>query len=252
MAEGEDKVALVTGAGTGIGRNVALTLLARGYKVVLTGRRRAPLEETAALSKNAGNALALAADVSKPGDVAKLFEGTTETFGRIDVVFNNAGMGGPKAPLEDITPEQWLEVVGVNLNGAFFVAQAAFRAMKAQTPQGGRIINNGSISAAVPRPNSAPYTATKHAITGLTRALSLDGRKYNIACGQIDIGNAATDMTRAMQAGILQPNGQTMVEPTMSVDNVGEAVAFMAALPLNANVQFMTVMATGMPFIGRG
>lgn len=250
MAEG--KIALVTGAGTGIGRNVALTLLERGYKVVLTGRRLSMLEETAGLSKTPANTLCVAADVSKADDVAKLFERTIAAFGRLDVVFNNAGMGGPKALLEDITPEQWLEVVGVNLNGAFFVAQAAFRVMKAQTPQGGRIINNGSISAAVPRPNSAPYTATKHAITGLTRALSLDGRKYNIACGQIDIGNAATDMTRAMQAGILQPNGETMVEPTMSVGNVGEAVAFMASLPLNANVQFMTVMATTMPFIGRG
>jgi NAD(P)-dependent dehydrogenase (short-subunit alcohol dehydrogenase family) len=252
MTEGEGKVAVVTGAGTGIGRNVALTLLGRGYKVALAGRRMAPLEETAALAKSPKNALPIAADVSKAGDVAKLFDLTVGAFGRVDVVFNNAGMGGPKALLEDITPEQWLEVVGVNLNGAFFVAQAAFRVMKGQNPQGGRIINNGSISAAVPRPNSAPYTSTKHAITGLTRAFSLDGRKYNIACGQIDIGNAATDMTKAMQAGILQPNGQTMVEPTMSVDNVGEAVAFMAALPLNPNVQFMTMMATAMPYIGRG
>jgi len=252
MAEGEGKIAVVTGAGTGIGRNVALTLLGRGYKVALAGRRLALLEETAALSKTPANAIALAADVSKPDDVAAFFNRVIAAFGRVDVVFNNAGMGGPRALLEDITPEQWLEVVGVNLNGAFFVAQAAFRAMKAQTPQGGRIINNGSISAAVPRPNSAPYTSTKHAITGLTRAFSLDGRKYNIACGQIDIGNAATSMTKAMEAGILQPNGQTMVEPTMSVGNVGEAVAFMASLPLNANVQFMTVMATTMPYIGRG
>lgn len=249
---GDGKIAVVTGAGTGIGRNVAITLLSKGYKVALAGRRRAPLDETIALSGRSEHALAVATDVSKADDVAKLFDAVVTTFGRVDVVFNNAGMGGPKALLEDITPEQWLEVVGVNLNGAFFVAQAAFRAMKAQTPQGGRIINNGSISAAVPRPNSAPYTATKHAITGLTRALSLDGRKYNIACGQIDIGNAATDMTSAMQAGILQANGDIMVEPTMNVDNVGEAVAFMAGLPLNANVQFMTVMATTMPFIGRG
>ena len=249
---GDGKIAVVTGAGTGIGRNVAITLLSKGYKVALAGRRRAPLDETIALSGRSEHALAVATDVSKADDVGKLFDAVVTTFGRVDVVFNNAGMGGPKALLEDITPEQWLEVVGVNLNGAFFVAQAAFRAMKAQTPQGGRIINNGSISAAVPRPNSAPYTATKHAITGLTRALSLDGRKYNIACGQIDIGNAATDMTRAMQAGILQANGDIMVEPTMNVDNVGEAVAFMAGLPLNANVQFMTVMATTMPFIGRG
>lgn len=249
---GDGKIAVVTGAGTGIGRNVAITLLSKGYKVALAGRRRAPLDETIALSGRSEHALAVATDVSKADDVAKLFDAVITAFGRVDVVFNNAGMGGPKALLEDITPEQWLEVVGVNLNGAFFVAQAAFRAMKAQTPQGGRIINNGSISAAVPRPNSAPYTATKHAITGLTRALSLDGRKYNIACGQIDIGNAATDMTRAMQAGILQANGDIMVEPTMNVDNVGEAVAFMAGLPLNANVQFMTVMATTMPFIGRG
>lgn len=252
MAEGEGKVAVVTGAGTGIGRNVALTLLGRGYKVALAGRRLALLEETASLSKTSGNALAVAADVSKADEVAKLFERIVGHFGRVDVVFNNAGMSGAKVLLEDLTPEQWLEVVGVNLNGAFFVAQAAFRVMKAQTPQGGRIINNGSISAYVPRPNSAPYSATKHAVTGLTRALSLDGRKYNIACGQIDIGNAATDMTKRMEAGIIQPNGQTMVEPTMSVDNVGEAVAFMASLPPNANVQFMTVMATNMPFIGRG
>ncbi len=249
---GDGKIAVVTGAGTGIGRNVAITLLSKGYKVALAGRRRAPLDETIALSGRSEHALAVATDVSKADDVAKLFDAVITAFGRVDVVFNNAGMGGPKALLEDITPEQWLEVVGVNLNGAFFVAQAAFRAMKAQTPQGGRIINNGSISAAVPRPNSAPYTATKHAITGLTRALSLDGRKYNIACGQIDIGNAATDMTRAMQAGILQANGDIMVEPTMNVDNVGEAVAFMAGLPLNANIQFMTIMATTMPFIGRG
>ena len=249
---GDGKIAVVTGAGTGIGRNVAITLLSKGYKVALAGRRRAPLDETIALSGRSEHAHAVATDVSKADDVAKLFDAVITAFGRVDVVFNNAGMGGPKALLEDITPEQWLEVVGVNLNGAFFVAQAAFRAMKAQTPQGGRIINNGSISAAVPRPNSAPYTATKHAITGLTRALSLDGRKYNIACGQIDIGNAATDMTSAMQAGILQANGDIMVEPTMNVDNVGEAVAFMAGLPLNANVQFMTVMATTMPFIGRG
>ncbi|MGE0284182.1 MAG: SDR family oxidoreductase [Rhodospirillaceae bacterium] len=252
MAEGEGKVAIVTGAGSGVGRNAALTLLARGYKVALAGRRLAALEETVVLSRNAKNTLAVGADVSNPADVAKLFDAALGAFGRIDVVFNNAGMGGPKALFEDITPAQWLEVVGVNLNGAFFVAQAAFRAMKAQNPQGGRIINNGSISAAAPRPHSAPYTATKHAITGLTRALSLDGRRYNIACGQIDIGNAATEMTKAMQAGILQPNGETMVEPTMHVDNVGEAVAFMASLPLNANVQFMTVMATTMPFAGRG
>jgi NAD(P)-dependent dehydrogenase (short-subunit alcohol dehydrogenase family) len=252
MPGSEGKIVVVTGAGSGIGRNVALTLLERGYKVALAGRRLAALEETITLSKDAARALPVSTDVSKPDEVTHLFDLVVSHFGRVDVVFNNAGMSGPKALVEDLTPEQWLEVVGVNLNGAFFVAQAAFRIMKAQTPQGGRIINNGSISAAVPRPNSAPYTATKHAITGLTRALSLDGRKYNIACGQIDIGNAATDMTRRMQTGIVQANGQTMVEPTMDVANVGEAVAFMASLSLDANVQFMTVMATAMPFIGRG
>lgn len=253
MPQAHNKVAVVTGAGSGIGRNVALTLLKRGYNVVLAGRRLNTLEETAAqAARDGGKPLPVRADVGRPDDVTALFETAIKAFGRVDVLFNNAGIGAPRCLFEDITPEQWNEVVAVNLTGAFLVAQGAFRVMKAQSPQGGRIINNGSISAAVPRPNSAPYTATKHAITGLTRSLSLDGRKYNIACGQLDIGNAATEMTKAMEAGILQANGQTMVEPTMHVDNVGEAVAFMADLPLSANVQFMTVMASAMPFIGRG
>jgi NAD(P)-dependent dehydrogenase (short-subunit alcohol dehydrogenase family) len=196
--------------------------------------------------------LILGADVTKPEAVAAVFRRVADVYGRLDVLFNNAGMAGPKVAFEDITPEQWNEVVALNLTGTFLVAQAAFRMMKGQSPQGGRIINNGSISASVPRVNGAPYTATKHAVTGLTKSLSLDGRKYNIACGQIDIGNALTSMSAYSQVGALQPSGATVVEPTMSVDNVGEAVAYMAGLPLNANVQFMTLMATAMPFIGRG
>ncbi|MBY0510777.1 MAG: SDR family oxidoreductase [Rhodospirillaceae bacterium] len=249
----QDKVVVISGAGSGIGRSVALALLQRGYKLVLTGRRAAALEETVALSKaSAKQTHIVAADVGKPADVTRVFESAVKTFGRVDVLFNNAGIFPAKTLFEDITPEQWNEVVAVNFTGAFLMAQGAFRVMKDQKPQGGRIINNGSISAAVPRPNSAPYTSTKHAITGLTKSISLDGRKYNIACGQIDIGNAATALTGQMQTGIAQANGTTMVEPTMDVSDVGEAVAYMAGLPLSANVQFMTVMATAMPFIGRG
>jgi NAD(P)-dependent dehydrogenase (short-subunit alcohol dehydrogenase family) len=244
------KVALVTGAGSGIGRASALALSSAGYSVVLTGRRQSELDQTAA--KSTGPTRVVPSDVSQPGQVEQLFSATREAFGRLDVLFNNAGMGAPGVPFEDLTFEQWTTVVGVNLTGAFLCAQHAFRLMKAQDPAGGRIINNGSISAYVPRPNSAPYTATKHAITGLTRSLSLDGRKHNIACGQIDIGNAATEMTERMTAGVPQANGSMMVEPRMNVQHVADAIVYMANLPLDANVQFMTVMATTMPYIGRG
>jgi NAD(P)-dependent dehydrogenase (short-subunit alcohol dehydrogenase family) len=245
-----DKVALVTGAGSGIGRAVALALASAGYSVVLAGRRAQELEGTAALAN--GRTLAISTDISQPEPVAALFARTRETFGRLDVLFNNAGMGAPAIPMEDLSYEQWSSVVGVNLTGAFLCAQEAIRIMKAQQPQGGRIINNGSISAHVPRPYSAPYTATKHAITGLTRSISLDNRRHNIACGQIDIGNAGTEMTNAMATGVLQPNGEKMAEPRMDVRHVADAVVFMAGLPLDANVQFITVMATNMPYIGRG
>jgi NAD(P)-dependent dehydrogenase (short-subunit alcohol dehydrogenase family) len=245
------KIAVVTGAGTGIGRNAALALAKRNFAVVLAGRNLQTLNETAALAGGA-ETLAVATDVTKPDSVAQLFEKTKAAFGRVDVLFNNAGTSAPPVPFEQLTAEQWDAVVAVNLTGAFLVAQAAYRAMKDQKPQGGRIINNGSISAHVPRPNSAPYTATKHAITGLTRSLSLDGRKYNIACGQIDIGNAATTMVNTISTGVMQANGSILAEPTMPVDHVGEAIAYMAGLPLETNVQFMTVMATAMPYIGRG
>jgi NAD(P)-dependent dehydrogenase (short-subunit alcohol dehydrogenase family) len=243
------KVALVTGAGSGIGRAVALALNGAGYQVVLAGRREAELEKTRGASESM---LAVACDVTQPEQVASLFAATKERFGRLDVLFNNAGMGAPAIPMDELTFAQWSAVVNVNLTGSFLCAQHAMRMMKAQSPQGGRIINNGSISAHVPRPNSAPYTATKHAITGLTRSISLDGRPFQIACGQIDIGNAATEMTERMAAGVPQANGQTLVESRMDVKNVADAVVFMASLPLDANVQFMTVMATDMPFIGRG
>ncbi len=221
--------------------------------MVLAGRRAAELEQTAALAApSGGKMLAVPTDVSQPESVRALFARTKEAFGRLDVLFNNAGAGAPGIPMEDLTYEQWSKVVGVNLTGAFLCAQEAIRIMKAQQPRGGRIINNGSISAHAPRPNSAPYTATKHAITGLTKCISLDGRKYDIACGQIDIGNAATEMTERMTAGVPQADGSTMVEPRMDVRHVAEAVLYMANLPLDANVQFMTVMATKMPFIGRG
>jgi NAD(P)-dependent dehydrogenase (short-subunit alcohol dehydrogenase family) len=245
------KIAVVTGAGSGIGRNAALALAKRDFAVVLAGRNEQTLKETAALAGSA-QTLAIATDVSKPDSVAQLFEKTKAAFGRVDVLFNNAGTSAPPVPFEDLTAQQWDAVVAVNLTGAFLVAQAAYRVMKEQTPQGGRIINNGSISAQVPRPNSAPYTATKHAITGLTKSLSLDGRKYNIACGQIDIGNAATTMVNKISTGVIQGNGSLLAEPTMPVDHVGEAIAYMAGLPLETNVQFMTVMATAMPYIGRG
>ena len=247
------KVALVTGAGSGIGKHIALALLRNDYSVVLAGRRVAALEETVAAAGASGvHALPISTDVSDPASVKALFEKTRERFGRLDLLFNNAGIFTKSASLEDVDFAQWKASVDVNLSGAFLCTQEAFRIMKTQTPGGGRIINNGSISAHVPRPNSVAYTATKHAITGLTKSTSLDGRKYNIACGQIDIGNAATDMTEKMEKGILQASGQVAVEPTMSVENVANAVLYMASLPLDANVQFMTVMATNMPFIGRG
>ena len=247
------KIALVTGAGSGIGRAVSLALQGAGYSVVLAGRRAAELERTAALAKSSGGKmLAVPTDVSQPDSVQALFAKGKETFGRLDVLFNNAGISAPGIPMEDLTFEQWSAVVGVNLTGAFLCAQHAIRIMKAQEPRGGRIINNGSISAQTPRPNSAPYTSTKHAITGLTKSISLDGRKHDIACGQIDIGNAATEMTERMSAGIAQANGTTMVEPRMDVRHVAEAVLYMANLPLDANVQFITVMATKMPLVGRG
>jgi len=247
------KVALVTGAGSGIGRAVSVRLQAEGYSVVLAGRRAAELEKTVAMGDSGKSAmLAVPTDVSTPVGVDALFATIREKFKRLDVLFNNAGTGAPAVGLAELTYEQWLAVVNVNLNGAFLCAQRAFRLMKEQKPQGGRIINNGSISAQTPRPNSAPYTATKHAITGLTKSIALDGRPYDIACGQIDIGNAATEMTQRMTAGVPQANGTMMVEPRMDVQHVADAVAFMAKLPLESNVLTMTVMATKMPLVGRG
>jgi NAD(P)-dependent dehydrogenase (short-subunit alcohol dehydrogenase family) len=247
------KIALVTGAGSGIGRAVSLVLQGNGYSVVLAGRRTEELQHTAAMASPSGcRMLPVRADVSDPASVRALFATVQEVFGRLDVLFNNAGRGAPAIPMEDLSFEQWNDVVAVNLTGAFLCAQEAIRIMKAQNPQGGRIINNGSISAHVPRPNSAPYTATKHAITGLTRSISLDCRNFNVACGQIDIGNAATEMTERMTGGVPQANGAILVEPRMDVRHVAEAVLYMANLPLDANVEFMTVMATKMPFIGRG
>ena len=245
-------VAIVTGAGSGIGRAVALALVKDGYAVALAGRRVEALETVAREAAAAGRTLAVPTDVRDPDSVAALFSRTVEVFGRVDLLFNNAGVGAPGVPLEDITVAQWRTVVDINLTGAFLCTREAFRVMKGQTPRGGRIINNGSISAQVPRPNSAPYTATKHAITGLTKSTSLDGRAYDIACGQIDIGNAATDMTARMQDGVRQANGSLMAEPRMNVDDVARAVVYMASLPLESNVQFMTVMATKMPYVGRG
>jgi NAD(P)-dependent dehydrogenase (short-subunit alcohol dehydrogenase family) len=247
------KVAIVTGAGSGIGRAVSLALLHDGYMVVLAGRRLGALQETAVIAGAAGErALAVATDVSDPASVRALFRRVKESCSRLDLLFNNAGVGSPQALLEDVTYEQWRTVVDVNLTGMFLCTQEAFRLMRDQDPRGGRIINNGSISAHVPRPNSAPYTATKHAITGLTKCISLDCRKYDIACGQIDIGNAATEMTERMTGGVPQADGRIIVEPRMNVQHVADAVVYMASLPLDANVQFMTVMATKMPFVGRG
>ncbi len=247
------KVAIVTGAGTGIGKRTALALLEEGYSVVLAGRRVELLEATAAeAGPAASRTLVVPTDVGDPDSVRALFATTKERFGRLDLLFNNAGTAAPPIPLEDLSYEQWKSVVDVNLTGPFLCTQEAFRLMKSQDPRGGRIINNGSISAFVPRPNSAPYTATKHGITGLTRSTSLDGRKYDIACGQIDIGNAATEMAAVFSEGVPQANGTIAAEPTIDPDHVARAVVYMANLPLDANVQFMTVMATKMPFIGRG
>jgi NAD(P)-dependent dehydrogenase (short-subunit alcohol dehydrogenase family) len=245
-------VAVVTGAGSGIGRAAALALADRGWSVVLAGRRADALEATRDFGSDPSRFLVQPTDVSDRDQVEALFDSAVEVFGRVDLLFNNAGTGAPPVPLEDLSLQDWRRVVDVNLTGAFLCLQAAFRRMKAQDPQGGRIINNGSISAHVPRPRSVAYTATKHAMTGLTRQASLDGRAYNIACGQIDIGNAATEMTARMSRGVLQADGSVAPEPTMDVAAVAEAVAYMAGLPLSANVQFMTVMATTMPFIGRG
>jgi NAD(P)-dependent dehydrogenase (short-subunit alcohol dehydrogenase family) len=240
------RVALVTGAGSGIGRAVARALAADGWTLALMGRREATLRETLA------EALALPADVADEAQVAAAFAALRERFGRLDLLFNNAGISAPPVPIDELTPAQWRAVVDTNLTGSFLCARAAFGLMKVQAPRGGRIINNGSISAHAPRPHSAPYTATKHAITGLTKSLSLDGRAFDIACGQIDIGNAATDMTEKMQRGVPQANGQMAVEPRMDVEDVARAVVYMAGLPLSANVQTMTIMARDMPFVGRG
>ena len=247
------KTAIVTGAGTGIGRAVALALLASGYRVDLAGRRREPLDQAiAAASAPAGAALAVATDVSDPASVRALFAATKSAFGRLDLLFNNAGVGAPAVPMEELSFEQWKSVVDINLTGTFLCTQEAIKLMKSQDPRGGRIINNGSISAHAPRPNSAPYTSTKHAITGLTKSISLDGRKHDIACGQIDIGNAATEMAAKMATGVPQANGTIAIEPLMDLAHVASAVLYMASLPLEANVQFLTVMATKMPFVGRG
>ena len=250
--EASRKVAVVTGAGTGIGKAAALALLKEGYSVAFAGRRAEPLEKAVAESGAGSRALAVPTDVGDPKSVAALFAKVKSALGRVDVLFNNAGSGAPAVPMEDLPFEQWKKVVDANLTGSFLCAQEAIRIMKAQVPRGGRIINNGSISAHAPRPNSAPYTATKHAITGLTKCISLDGRKHDIACSQIDIGNAATEMTDRMAKGVMQANGETAIEPRMDVAHVASAIVYMASLPLEANVQFMTIMATKMPFVGRG
>jgi NAD(P)-dependent dehydrogenase (short-subunit alcohol dehydrogenase family) len=247
------KIAVVTGAGSGIGRCVGVALAQEGYSVVLAGRRKEPLEATAlAVRQGSPQTLVVPTDVTDPASVRDLFAKTKDVFGRLDLLFNNAGISGRSVPLEDLTYEQWKSVVDTNLTGAFLCTQEAFKIVKSQEPRGGRIINNGSISAHSPRPNSAPYTASKHGITGLTKATSLDGRAHDIACGQIDIGNASTEMTERMKKGVPQANGTSAVEPTMDLADVARAVLYMASLPLDANVQFMTVMATKMPFIGRG
>lgn len=247
------KTAIVTGAGSGIGRAVALALLKAGYSVALAGRRPDALNETVAQAgEQSARALAIPTDVSDPAAVRALFDQTVAKFGRLDVLFNNAGQGAPPIPLDELRVEKWNQVIGVNLTGAFLCCKEAFRVMKAQSPRGGRIINNGSISATTPRPNSAPYTASKHAITGLTKSCALDGRPFDIACGQIDIGNAGTDLTARMSAGVPQANGTTAPEPTFDVIRVGDAVVHMAGLPLDTNILFLTIMATQMPFVGRG
>lgn len=251
--EKDQKISIVTGAGTGVGKSASLALADEGWTIVLAGRRKDPIEAVAnEIKSRGGNALAIVTDTSDTKSVKGLFEETKQAFGRLDLLFNNAGTNAPGVSLEDLSFEQWTNVVNVNLTGVFLCTQEAFRLMKAQTPMGGRIINNGSISAHVPRPGSAPYTATKHAVTGLTRSTSLDGRKYNIACGQIDIGNALTEMAARMTKGVPQADGSIQIEPVMDVANVGKTVAHMASLPMEANVQFVTVMATNMPFIGRG
>jgi NAD(P)-dependent dehydrogenase (short-subunit alcohol dehydrogenase family) len=247
-----NKIAIVTGAGSGIGKSVALTLLKDGYSVALAGRRKDALEQTMKESGAGARALAVPTDVSDPQSVKALFAKTKQVFGRLDLLFNNAGVNAPGIPLEDLTVEQWRNVVNINLSGMFFCIQEAFRMMKDQNPRGGRIVNNGSISAHAPRPNSSPYTSTKHAVTGLTKCASLDGRKYDIACGQIDIGNALTEMAARMTKGVPQANGEIKVEPTMDVQRVADAVLHMASLPLDTNMQFVTIMATKMPFVGRG
>jgi NAD(P)-dependent dehydrogenase (short-subunit alcohol dehydrogenase family) len=246
------KVALVTGAGTGIGKSAALALLKDGFAVALVGRRKELLEKTAADSGASERALVLAGDITQPAAVKEMFSKVKSKWGRLDVLFNNAGMGAPAVPMEDLPLETWKAVVDINLNAMFYCTQEAIRIMKAQEPKGGRIINNGSISAHAPRPMSVAYTATKHAVTGLTKSISLDNRKHDIACSQIDIGNAATEMTERMTKGVPQANGTTVVEPRMDVAHVGSAVLYMSKLPLDANVQFMTIMATKMPFVGRG
>jgi len=246
------KIAMVTGAGTGIGKATALAFLRDGWAVVLAGRRSELLTQTKSEAPEGSETLVVPTDVTNPRAVHHLFTKTDEAFGRLDVLFNNAGMGAPSVPLEDVSFEDWKRVVDVNLTGAFLCTQEAFRLMKRQTPRGGRIINNGSISAHAPRPNSAPYTATKHAITGLTKSTALDGRAFNIACGQIDIGNAATDLTARMKDGVIQAHGAIAPEPRMDVDHAAQAVLAMARLPLETNILFMTIMATGMPFVGRG
>ncbi|MGE3066246.1 MAG: SDR family oxidoreductase [Hyphomicrobiaceae bacterium] len=249
----QNKFALVTGGGSGIGRSAALALQGDGWSVAVTGRRKEELEKTIAMAKSGGGRMiAIQADVGKPDDVKRLFAETKSAFGRLDFLFNNAGMGAPPVPMEDLTYEQWKAVVDVNLTGSFLCAQEAIRIMKAQSPRGGRIVNNGSISAYAPRPNSAPYTTTKHAITGLTKCIALDGRKFDIACGQIDIGNADTAMGGRMKAGVPQANGTVAPEPVMDVEHCGSAIRYMASMPLDANVLFMTVKATAMPFEGRG
>jgi len=248
----QNMIAIVTGAGSGIGKSVALTLLKNGYSVALAGRRKDALDQAVKDSGAGARALAVPTDVSDPQSVKALFAKTKQAFGRLDLLFNNAGVSAPGVPLEDLTVEQWRNVVDINLSGMFFCMQEAFRIMKDQNPRGGRIINNGSISAHAPRPNSAPYTSTKHAVTGLTKSGSLDGRKYDIACSQIDIGNALTDMAAKMTKGVPQANGEIKVEPTMDVQRVADAVLHMASLPLDTNMQFVTIMATKMPFVGRG